>query len=92
MKAIRITSETRDRLKEYTKENMNYDGIITRLINDVEDYMPTPNSDEPKYFNINLHEDNIHKLKAFGLTNGESYENIIIRMLLLAEDLNNNKL
>lgn len=91
MKAIRITSDTRDRLKEYSDINMNYDGIVTRLINDVEDYMPLPYADNLKYFNINLHEDTIEKLKAFGLTNGESYENILIRMLLLAEDLNNTK-
>ena len=89
MKAVRITKNTRDALKEYTDIKMSYDGIINRLINEVEDYMPLPNEIDNRFLNINLHEDTMDRIKSFSLTNGESYENIIIRMLLLSQTLNN---
>ena len=89
MKAVKINRELRDKLKDYPDDNMNYDAIINRLIYDVSDYMPLVEADS-KSININLHEDTMDKLKAYRLTVGESYENIIIRMLLIAQSLNSS--
>lgn len=89
MRAIKINHKLRDELKEYTDINMNYDAIVNRLIHDVSDYMPLVESDSGA-INIGLHEDTMEKLKSYALTNGESYENILIRMLLLSKDLNTN--
>lgn len=90
MKPIKITKNLRQALKDYSDVNTNYDGIINRLIYDVSDEMPII-EDDYSSLNISIHEDTMDKLKAFRLSRGESYENILIRMLLLAKDLNNNK-
>lgn len=87
MKAIKINYDLKQELNNYVDEKMNYDGIIVRLIHDVSDYMPILESDSHGV-NINIHEDTAEKLKAYALTTGESYENILIRMLLVAKDLN----
>ena len=89
MKAVKINYDLRNELKHYTDEKMNYDAVVNRLIHDVSDVMPLIKSDSGAV-NINLHEDTMDKLKAYGLTNGESYENILIRMLLVSKTLNNS--
>ena len=87
MKAVKINRELRDELKMYPDCNMNYDAIINRLIHDVADVMPVVDSfDKP--VNINLHEDTMEKLKAYRLSQGESYENILSRMLIASKELN----
>ena len=91
MKAIKINYDLRNELKDYPDEKMNYDAIINRLIHEVADYMPLSINDG-NGVNINLHEDTMDKLKSYALTNGESYENILIRMLLISKSLNSNKL
>lgn len=87
MKAVKITHSLRDMLKEYPDVNMNYDAIINRLIHDVADNMPIIEEDNTS-LNINLHEDTMDKLKSYRLSKGESYENILIRMLLTSKTLN----
>lgn len=89
MKAVKISSGVRDMLKDYPITNMNYDGIVNRLIHEVSDEMPIMNLDS-RPININLHEDTMDKLKAYRLTTGESYENILIRMLLVSQSLNSS--
>ena len=89
MKAVKINHELRDMLKAYPNTNMNYDAIVNRLIHEVSDYMPLVEYTDSS-ININLHEDTMEKLKSYGLTKGESYENILIRMLLISQSLNNN--
>jgi predicted DNA binding CopG/RHH family protein len=76
-------------LKDYPDDNMPYDSIINRLIHEVSDYMPLVESDD-RGININLHEDTMDKLKSYALTKGESYENILIRMLLISQSLNSS--
>jgi hypothetical protein len=51
--------------------------------------MPLVESDD-RGININLHEDTMDKLKSYALTKGESYENILIRMLLISQSLNSS--
>ena len=87
MKAVKITQDVKQMLKEYPDDNMNYDAIINRLIHEVADVMPTMD-DNSNPININLHEDTMDKLKSYRLSKGESYENIIIRMLLTSKSLN----
>lgn len=87
MKSIKITHQLRDILREYPDEKMNYDAIINRLIHEVSDYMPIVGEDTTSV-NISVHEDTMDKLKAYKLSNGESYENILIRMLLVSQSLN----
>ena len=87
MKAVKITQDVRKMLKDYPDDNMNYDAIINRLIHDVADVMPIVD-DNSNPININLHEDTMNKLKSYRLSKGESYENIIIRMLLTSKSLN----
>ena len=89
MKAVRISHNTRDELRDYPDEKMNYDAIVNRLIHEVSDYMPL-NIHNSSGVNIYLHEDTMDKLKSYALTNGESYENIIIRMLIMSKSLNSS--
>lgn len=89
MKSIGITSYNRDLLKEYSDENVSYDGLVHRLIMEVDEYMPMVTVDEGKYTAIKLHDDTLMKLKSYALTRGESYENILVRMLLISKSLNN---
>ena len=89
MKAVKINTKLRDMLKDYPDDNMPYDSIINRLIHEVSDYMPLVESDD-RGININLHEDTMDKLKSYALTKGESYENILIRMLLISQSLNSS--
>ena len=89
MKAVKINTKLRDMLKDYPDDNMPYDSIINRLIHEVSDYMPLVESDD-RGININLHEDTMDKLKSYALTKGESYENILIRMLLISQNLNSS--
>ena len=88
MKGVKINNDLKYELKQLYGADINYDGIVNRLIHDVSDYMPLVKSDSNPV-NINLHEDTMDKLKSYAFTNGESYENILIRMLLIAKDLNN---
>ena len=88
MKSIKITTDVRKALKSYSDENMSYDSIIMRLIHDVADIMPMVSSS--RGVNINIHEDTMDKLKAYKLSDGESYENIIIRMLIASKNLYND--
>ena len=89
MKSIGINSYNRDLLKR-PDMNVSYDGLVNRLIMEVGDYMPHVKVDEGKYTAIKLHDDTLDRLKSYALTRGESYENIIVRMLLLSETLNNS--
>lgn len=89
MKPIKITKEIQKQLKEYTSEPMNYDAIVNRLIHEVSDYMPIVAYDDNPV-NIGLHEDTRDKLKSYRLTTGESYENILIRMLITSKTLNSS--
>ena len=89
MKPIKITRTVRDTLKDQYDINTNYDGLVNRLIHEVADEMPIIDEDK-SVVNISLHEDTMDKLKSYRLSRGESYENIIIRMLLIAESLNSS--
>ena len=89
MKAIKINYELKQMLKDYSDKGITYDGSINRLIHEVSDYMPIVSKDT-EAVNININEDTMAKLKAYGLTVGESYENILIRMMLISQTLNSS--
>ena len=90
MKSIGINSYNRDLIKQYSHDDsISYDGLVNRLIQDVGNEMPSVKVDEGKYTAIKLHEDTLEKLRSYALTRGESYENILVRMLLLSKCLNN---
>lgn len=88
MKAIKINYDLKDWLRKYSQKGVTYDGTINRLIHEVSDYMPIVSTKDSGDVNINIHEDTAEKLKSYALTNGESYESILIRMLLVSKSLN----
>ena len=63
-----------------------YDNLINELIDEVEDDMPFFEVDYSPSSSIKLKKTTLERLESFKLTDGESYENIIVR-LLLAKDL-----
>lgn len=84
MKSIGLLKNNCELLKQYSNEPLSYDGIINRLIHDVADKMPITNLEGHKN-SIRVHDDTVEKLKAYQLTRSESYENIILRMLITAQ-------
>ena len=86
MTIVKIHKQNKNQLKAYT--NGAYDEIINKLIDDIEHTIPIHEIDYSTVSSIKLKEDTIDRLSAYRLTDGESYENIIVRMLILAQSLN----
>ena len=85
MTTIQLNKKTKNRIKEY--DNGSFDTIINKLIDDVENELPIIEIDDTPITSIRLKDDTIERLTAYKLT-GESYENTILRMLLLAQTIN----
>ena len=85
MKSVKIHRQNKNRLKEYG--NGTFDEIVSKLIEDTEDNMPVVDINESAYSSINLKEETIDKLRAYAVTDGESIENILIRMLITSHNL-----
>ena len=85
MTTIQLHKKTKNRLKEY--DNGSFDTIINKLIDDVENELPIIEIDDTPITSIRLKDDTIERLTAYKLT-GESYENTILRMLLLTQTIN----
>ena len=67
-----------------------YDEIINRLIDEVEDYLPIHEVDYSTVTSIKLKENTVDRLESYKLTEGESLENVIVRMIILSQQLNNS--
>ena len=87
MKSIRISHSMKQTFKDM---NGTYDNIINELIDTVEDYMPLVDLTDESSVIINLEDDTVDRINSFKLSNGESIENILIRMLILSQVLNND--
>ena len=85
---VKMHKHTKDYLKEY--DDGTYNEIISRLSDKVENYMPIVDLQKSTVNStIRIDEELFEKLSSFRLTDGESVENIIMRMLVVAQTLNN---
>lgn len=84
--AIKIRKENKKLLKHYHEGT--FDKIVAQLIDDVAENIQIVGVDYSPISSIKLSDETISKLESFKLTDGESYENIILRMLLVAQSLN----
>ena len=88
MKSIRVSHSTKYAIKELSSKS--YDENVNELINLVGDYMPLVDLSDESSVILNLKEDTVDRINSFKLSNGESVDNIIIRMLILAQVLNSS--
>lgn len=88
MKSVRISHSVKYAIKEYGNES--YDRNINDLIDNVEDYMPIVDLSDDSSVIINLEESTVERVNAFKLSNGESFENVMVRLLVMAQCLNNS--
>ena len=88
MKSIRVSHSSKNAIKEYS--NGSYDDNINQLMDLVEDYMPLVDLSDESSVIVNLKEDTVDRIDSFRLTKGESLDNIIVRLLVMAQVLNNS--
>ena len=86
MKSVRISHSSKMAVKLF--DDGTYDENINKLIDTVADYMPLVDLSDESSLIINLKEDTVDKLNSYRLTNGESFDNILVRMLIMAQGLN----
>ena len=79
-----------NKMKLKGNDERTFDEIVTSLIDEVEQVMVKYELDDTMITSIKLNEETISRLEEFRLTNSESLENIIIRMMLVAKSLNTN--
>ena len=82
MKTLKISATNKDKLKKLKQGNESFDKLINRLLDSVEDDLPVMNLDD-RITNLGVNEDTLERLDSFALSKGESYENILLRILLL---------
>ena len=87
MKSIRISHSMKQTFKDM---DGTYDNAVNQLIDTVEDYMPLVDLSDESSVIINLEDDTVDRINSFKLSKGESIENILIRMLILSQVLNND--
>ena len=88
MKSVRVSHSMKNAIKEYS--DGSYDKNINQLIDYVEDYMPLVDLSDDSSVIINLDESTVDRINSFKLSNGESMDNILIRMMIMAQILNNS--
>ena len=86
MKSVRISHSSKMAVKLF--DDGTYDENINKLIDAVADYMPLVDLSDESSLIINLKEDTVDKINSYRLTNGESFDNILVRMLIMAQALN----
>ena len=86
MKSISMYQRNKNMLKDITNEN-TFDKAINTLIDNVENYMPLVTGDSGKRSPVKINEDTIERIKVFALSEGESVENILVRMMIIANQL-----
>ena len=87
MKSIRISHSMKQTFKDM---DGTYDNAVNQLIDTVEDYMPLVDLSDESSVIINLEDDTVDRINSFKLSKGESIENVLIRMLILSQVLNND--
>lgn len=87
MKSIRISHSMKQTFKDM---DGTYDDAVNELIDTVEDYMPLVDLSDESSVIINLEDDTVDRINSFKLSKGESIENVLIRMLILSQVLNND--
>lgn len=80
MTTIKIHKNNKNWLNTYGQGT--YDERITQLIDEVEDNLPIIDIDYSVISAIRIKQETKDRLESYKLTDGESYENIIIRMLI----------
>lgn len=86
MKSVALYERNKMILKELTGEK-TYNLAINSLIDDVEAYMPFIDGDYGKRSPVRIDDETIERIKSFSLTEGESVENILVRMLLVLNSI-----
>lgn len=86
MTTIQMQKHNKDLLREYHEGS--FDNILNKLIDDVEENMCLFELMETPQSTIRLKEDTVNRLNQFKLTYSESYENVILRLLLQSKTLN----
>lgn len=87
MSTLKLRKDNKRLLKNYT--NGNYDEIINKLIDDVEEQLPLTVLDYAPPTSIKINEDTLERISKYKITPSESYENILVRMMIQAQNLNN---
>lgn len=87
MKSIKLSHDTKNAIKHYDNSK-SYDKAINCLIKEVEMYMPVVDYSDSSKTVVSIHEDTVDRIKSFRLSDGESVENILIRMLIMSQALN----
>ena len=88
MKSMKVSHDSKEAIKNYS--DGTYDKSVNELIDHVGDYLPLINWEDNSKTVINLNEDTIERIKSYRLSYGESVENILIRMLITSQVLNNS--
>lgn len=83
---IKINQWTYDKIKNL--DDNSIDKNLNLLMDIIEEQMPAVNYGE-KTKTINAYEDTCQRLDSFKLTLGESRDNVITRMLILFDEINN---
>lgn len=83
MKSIRLTGATRTYMKNY--DSQSFDKIINRLIDETEDRMPKVIFDEANTSPVTISDESYDKLVSLAISNNETMDSIIMRMLLLVD-------
>ena len=86
MTVIKFTKRNKQMLKDYS--DGSFDKIVTQLLDEVEEHLPVVDVDYSVMSTIEIKDDTLERVEAYRLTEGESYENIILRMLMTAKTLN----
>lgn len=87
MTQIKIQKHNINKLKEYGDGSFN--DIVCKLIEDVGEQMPDYAPMNTVSSSIRLHDDTLELLESFKVVPSESYESVIVRLLYVAQHLNN---
>lgn len=85
MKSVRVSHSCKEAIKFFG--DGSYDENVNQLIDLVADYMPLVDLSDESSMIINLGDDTVDRVNSFKLSHGESFENVIIRMLVMAQGL-----
>lgn len=88
MTTIQMQKHNKELVKQYSKGS--FDNIINQLISDMEEYVQVPLVKESVSSTVRLKEDTLNRLEDLKIVPSESYECVILRLLLLSKDLNTN--
>ena len=85
MKTVKIHKSYKQMLKEYSNGTLNEN--LSKLLSNFEDKLPVVDIDYSPVSTMQISEENIDKLSAYKIVEGESHESVIVRMLILAQTL-----